>query len=77
MSSLLEVSLAIAIPAAAAGAASELFQAIRNGDIAVVKAHRSRTEGEYRTLLAKSGFQVSCVLPAAGELHVIEALPAG
>jgi hypothetical protein len=36
---------------------------------------RNRTEQEYRDLLAKSRFNVTLVVPAQGDLSVIEALP--
>lgn len=38
---------------------------------------RNRTEQEYRTLLDSVGFSVARVLPAQGDLHVIEALVSG
>jgi hypothetical protein len=38
---------------------------------------RNRTEKEYRTLLTNGGFAVTRVLPAQGDLHVIEAVPKG
>jgi ankyrin repeat protein len=44
----LAISLSFALSAAAAGDGSELFQAIRNGDVASVKAHLTKPELEAR-----------------------------
>ena len=38
---------------------------------------RNRTETEYRALLITAGFTVTRVMPAQGELHVMEAVPKG
>lgn len=48
MSVLLAILVAFALPGATAGESSELFQAIRNGDIAFVKAHLMKPEIEAR-----------------------------
>lgn len=37
---------------------------------------RNRTEKEYRALLSSSRFHVARVLPASGDLHIVEASPA-
>jgi hypothetical protein len=47
---------------------SDLNMLVRTGG-------RNRTETEYRTLLTKAGFRVTRVVPAQGDLSVIEAMP--
>ena len=37
---------------------------------------RERTEAEYRALYAAAGFALTRTIPAHGELHVIEGIPA-
>jgi ubiquinone/menaquinone biosynthesis C-methylase UbiE len=37
---------------------------------------RERTEAEYRALYAAAGFTLSRIIPAQGEMHVIEGIPA-
>ena len=37
---------------------------------------RERTVAEYRDLLARAGFRLTCVLPTSGPMSVIEAAPA-
>jgi SAM-dependent methyltransferase len=48
---------------------------IQDMNMLVRAGGRNRTENEYRALLTKSGFEVARVVPAQGDLCVIEALP--
>lgn len=43
----------------------------------VIPGGKERTEGEYRNLLAASGFRLAKITPTAADVDIIEAVPAG
>jgi hypothetical protein len=45
-------------------------------DIMVLLGGRERTEAEFRRLFAAHGFQLTCVVPTAEDVSVIEGRPA-